>query len=230
MRRKPNTKSLFCILRSEICILANVCASVFRLVIPGKLGYTALMSDLQWNSITLEDDDITAELPAEEAALLSLRAALITLMQDDSLPTEARLDALLDAVDFVIPDRDWAEIYRTLERLDPKWDDLLNTLPAKGADGQPVSLFTAEAQALDTAYAQFCIYLLYRHLPGALLDDDIPGRAAFCVLSTRVLMALCAGCPGCTLADCTEIARMYSAEIEYSEDNIAALLDALWEA
>ena len=119
---------------------------------------------------------------------------------------------------------------RTLERLDPKWDDLLNTLPAKGADGQPVSLFTAEAQALDTAYAQFCIYLLYRHLPGALLDDDIPGRAAFCVLSTRVLMALCAGCPGCTLADCTEIARMYSAEIEYSEDNIAALLDALWEA
>ena len=180
--------------------------------------------------ITLEDDDITAELPAEEAALLSLRAALITLMQDDSLPTEARLDALLDAVDFVIPDRDWAEIYRTLERLDPKWDDLLNTLPAKGADGQPVSLFTAEAQALDTAYAQFCIYLLYRHLPGALLDDDIPGRAAFCVLSTRVLMALCAGCPGCTLADCTEIARMYSAEIEYSEDNIAALLDALWEA
>ena len=60
-------------------------------------------------------------------------------------------------------------------------------------------------------------------------DEDIPGRIAFCVLSTRVLMALCAAKPGCTLADCIEFARMYSAEIEYDEDNIAALLDALWE-
>ena len=71
--------------------------------------------------------------------------------------------------------------------------------------------------------------MLYRHLPGTLEDDDIPGRVAFCVLSTRVLMALCAAAEGCTPADCIEQARMYSAEIEYDEDNIAALLDALWE-
>ena len=31
------------------------------------------------------------------------------------------------------------------------------------------------------------------------------------------------------MADLLDVARMYSAEIEYSEDNIAALLDALWE-
>jgi len=74
------------------------------------------------------------------------------------------------------------------------------------------------------------VYLLYHHLPGALEDDDIPGRVAFCVLSTRILMALCAAEENCTLADCIALARMYSAEIEYSEENIAALLDALWEA
>ena len=43
-------------------------------------------------------------------------------------------------------------------------------------------------------------------------------------------MALCAAKENCTLADCIDLARMYSAEIEYSEENIAALLDALWEA
>ena len=49
------------------------------------------------------------------------------------------------------------------------------------------------------------------------------------MLSTRILAALCAAKPDCTLTDLIEYARMYSAEIEYDEDNIAALLDALWE-
>ena len=171
--------------------------------------------------IALEDDGKDADLPEEEAALLSLRGELIALMQDTSMPLEARLDALLDAVDFAIPDRDWAEVYRGLERLDPAWDNALDLL--SGTAGKC-------PEHLHIALEKFCVYLLYRHLPGALEDDDIPGRVAFCVLSTRILAALCAAKSGCTLADCIDLARMYSAEIEYSEENIAALLDALWEA
>ena len=49
------------------------------------------------------------------------------------------------------------------------------------------------------------------------------------VLSVDTLAALCAARPGCTMEDCIEFARMYSSEIEYDEDNVAALLDALWE-
>ena len=173
----------------------------------------------------LEDGGSDIPLPPEEAELLALRAALIDRMQDRSLPLARRLDALLDAVDFAIPDRDWAEVYRQLERLDPQWDDLIDGLFSKGSRGRSESPL-----AFDTAFEQFCVYLLYRHLPGALEDDDIPGRVAFCVLSTQVLMALCTAKEGCTMADLLNFARMYSAEIEYSEDNIAALLDALWEA
>lgn len=189
--------------------------------------------------ITLEDDGNNAELPEEESALLSLRTELIALMQDGSRPIEDRLDALLDAVDFAIPDRDWAEVYRGLERLDQAWDAMLDSISPlthcaapRGLSDRPLDPFgvaSAEAKPLAAACERFCLYLLYRHLPGALEDDDIPGRVAFCVLSTRVLMALCAAKPDCTLADCAEFARMYSAEIEYSEDNIDALLDALWE-
>ncbi|MBE5811432.1 MAG: hypothetical protein E7318_10935 [Clostridiales bacterium] len=181
--------------------------------------------------ITLEDDGITAELPEKEAELLALRAELLALMQDDAHPLEERLDSLLDAVDFAIPDRDWAKVYRNLEQLDPAWDAYIESFPPKGSRGRSESplVATAEAKPLQTALANFCVYLLYRHLPGALEDDDIAGRVAFCVLSTRMLMALCAAKAGCTIADCIEFARMYSAEIEYSEDNIAALLDALWE-
>lgn len=174
--------------------------------------------------IVLEDDGTAEALPDDEAALLSLRTELIALMQDRSRPIEDRLEALLEAVDFVIPERDWAEVYRGLERLDPTWDSHIERLSPKGAKWRPES-----PPAFDTAFEQFCVYLLYRHLPGALEDDDLPGRVAFCVLSTRILMALCAAKESCTMTDLLDFARMYSAEIEYSEDNIAALLDALWE-
>jgi len=171
--------------------------------------------------VTLEDDGESAELPDDEEELLALRDALIRTVQEEAISLTERLDALLDAVDFAIPDRDWAEVYRGLERLDPAWDDCLDTLTKGFAEG---------AEALSGALTRFCEYMLFRHLPGVLEDDDIPGRVAFCVLSTRVLMALCAAKPDCTPADCIDLARMYSAEIEYDEDNIAALLDALWEA
>ena len=174
--------------------------------------------------IVLEDDGADDEPNDEEAALLALRRELIALMQDRARPIEARLDALLDAVNLAIPERDWAAVYRGLERLDPAWDSHIERLSTMGAKGRPESL-----HPFATAFEQFCVYLLYRHLPGALEDDDIPGRVAFCVLSTQVLMALCAAKADCTIADLLDFARMYSAEIEYSEDNIAALLDALWE-
>ncbi|MBQ7138672.1 MAG: flagellin lysine-N-methylase [Clostridia bacterium] len=174
--------------------------------------------------IVLEDDGADDEPNDEEAALLALRGELIALMQDRARPIEARLDALLDAVNLAIPERDWAAVYRGLERLDPAWDSHIERLSTMGAKGRPESL-----HPFATAFEQFCVYLLYRHLPGALEDDDVAGRVAFCVLSTRVLMALCAAKTDCTMADLLDFARMYSAEIEYSEDNIAALLDALWE-
>lgn len=189
--------------------------------------------------IPLEDDGAEDELNEEEAALLALRSELIALMQDRTRPLENRLDALLAAVDFAIPERNWAAVYRELERLDPTWDGMLDSISqptycaaTRGLSDRPLDPFGStfkEAKPLHTAWSNFTVYLLYRHLPGALNDDDVPGRVAFCVLSTRVLMALCATREGCTMADLLDFARMYSAEIEYSEDNIAALLDALWE-
>ncbi len=205
----PRFRSFFAD-RTEIG-LGLCCEEVARLI---------LTRETPMHLICLEDDGEADGLPEDEAGLLSLREGLIAIAQDASRPLEARLEALLDAVDFSISDRDWAEVYRGLERLDPAWDDLLDTLklPCPAAPGR-----------LEPALGNFAAYMLYRHVPGALADDDVPGRVAFCVLSTRVIAALCAAKPGCKLADCIGFARMYSAEIEYDEDNIAALLDALWE-
>ena len=170
--------------------------------------------------ITLEDDGGDEVPDEEEDALLALRDALLAILRDEALPLPEKLTEILRVGGRNIPSRRWQEVYRGLERLDPAWDNVLNSFGSLSA--QP-------PEKLHSAFICFCEYLLYRHLPGAMEDDDAAGRAAFCVLSTRVLMALCAAKPGCTMADCIELARMYSAEIEYSQDNVIALLDAIWE-
>ena len=169
--------------------------------------------------IVLEDDGAEEPSDGYEVALLAEREVLLRVLRDESIPLEERLEELLRLGGRRIPESDWISIYRDLERLDPTWDHCLDMLDVR----------RAAPKHLHSALTRFCEYMLYRHLPGALEDDDLPGRAAFCVLSTRMLAALCAAKEDCTLTDCLEFARMYSAEIEYSEDNIAALLDALWE-
>lgn len=151
----------------------------------------------------------------EEEALLQVRAALIRIMQDRTRGIPARLNALCEAVGTVMPTRtaaEWADFLRTLERLDPTWDAVLARLTNAPDDLPDFSPLAVE---------QFTVYLLHRHVPGALLDDDLPGRVLFCAVSGMLFLRLS------TLLGENEAARMYSSEIEYSEENLCSFLDEL---
>ena len=73
-------------------------------------------------------------------------------------------------------------------------------------------------------------YFIYRHLFEALDDGDTASKAAFAVLSCRIIAALCLthGAAG-DMETVVEYARMYSAEIEYSGENIGLIFDELAE-
>ncbi|MBR5231315.1 MAG: flagellin lysine-N-methylase [Clostridia bacterium] len=158
----------------------------------------------------------------EEAALLQLRETLFALTQDRTLSIEARMEKILDTCSISLPALSWAEwaaLYESLERLDPMWDGNLNDLK----NGQPAAL----DKAWDTVSEQLLHYFLYRHLAGALYDGFLAERAAFAVLSVKMIRALLGRMENPSLADAVEISRRYSAEIEYSDENIDALLNAL---
>ena len=161
----------------------------------------------------------------ETAAFLQFRDHLFTIAQDRSFTIEQRLQKLLDTVSFPLPERDFLPIYQSLEQLDAAWGTLLSSLPVLRLSPLP-----ACPANLTIPMEQFIVYLLFRHLPAALEDGDLPGHTAFCVLSACVLLALCRSNPGSTMDDFLEYARMYSSEIEYSQENMDALLDALWES
>ncbi len=134
-------------------------------------------------------------------------------------------DALSDALkrDFRIPTPhktdEWIDFLLSLEILEPDWGQHLQALHTQ-APCDP-----AYAGAFDLYYARLLTYFVYRHVSMSRDEDDLRARLGFCLFSVEMLRALLACEPEPTLEDLAELARRYSAEIEYSEDNTAALID-----
>ena len=173
------------------------------------------------------------ELDEEETALLALRDRLFAAAQDREQAVEERMEQILRLCGAHVPDiplAGWADFYLSLERMDETWTHILGSLRER-ADELSCGAFAAFMRGRETEYEQLLVYFLYRHVPAALDDGDVCGKAAFAVLSVRLLMALGAlhyllhG--AFTAADQIELCRLYSAEIEYSDDNLNALYDAL---
>ena len=172
--------------------------------------------------ITLEDDGIEEEADESDLYLYSLRDNAIAILQDREFSYAERTEHLAMAFDIDLPDPNpaqWAEVYLELERLDETWTDLLHSLQT---DFTPNSL-----PQWDIAWEQLAVYFLYRHLPAALWDGDAESKLGFVLLSVQMLQWLCSAKEDVCFADLLEFARMYSGEIEYSDENLQRLFTAL---
>lgn len=166
--------------------------------------------------ITLEDDGADSA-EETEAHFLDLRDSVIGLLQNRSMSVDKRIEAVMSG--FKVPAiggsaAHWARVYSRLERLDEGWGERLEKLAAADVGGHSLS---------DTVREQLLVYFVYRHLADGIYDGTIGERIAFCILSERMIDGLCSACS----ESVNEIARMYSAEIEYSDENVEALIDAL---
>jgi len=172
--------------------------------------------------VLLEDDGEPDALWEEDAAVLALREELIALAQDRTQPMLAREEAIEARCAADAPNMPaWATFLLTLERLDPAWTDRLTALQAHP------ECTDMTASHWERPLEQLLCYLLFRHLPGALEDGMLRERALMCTLLWRVARGIVARTADASIADFCDIARMLSSEIEYSDENIAAILDRL---
>ena len=173
--------------------------------------------------ITLEDDGDACEPDEYEQELLDLRSELTAMLQDRSMTLAQRLAEICSYVQLPLPEIDiaWRNFLLSLERLDEAWTQNLRMMECASPS------FPVGAE-WETAFEQLGVYLLHRHVPGALDDGDLRGRIAFCLLVLQLLQALCCAMlqmdTGFGIDGLVELARMYSAEIEYSDENINAIL------
>ena len=177
-----------------------------------------------FREVVLSDDGGAELLTELERDVLCLRRELISAAQDRTKPISERVSSF----ELILPKKtsaEWADIFYGLERMDREWDEKLDEL-------RSLTDIDAEIpQELDTAFEQLLVYFLWRHIPGASDACDARARAAFALLSYTVIRRIflaereknnCAG-----LKELCECARLYSAEIEYSDENTYFLIDMM---
>ena len=156
------------------------------------------------------------ELPQND--FYSVRDKIFSVLQNRENPLDRRINEVLTTARVSFPaNANWVSLYKNLEQLDPAWDEKLNSIDV---------LKFSIPKTLEIAYEQLICYFIYRHLSGALYDLMFAERLQFAVLSCYMIASLC---KTDTLDELCDIARMYSAEIEYSDENIEVILDALSE-
>lgn len=132
---------------------------------------------------------------------------LLRQLQNRKRPLEERLQRLS-----AVNPAEYTAVFRSLERLDPRWDGYLDQISSE----------CSIPHGWEPAFEQLAVYFIYRHL----LPEQRRERCALAVLSVRVLASLFRQTEQ-TAESLVELARLYSAEIEYSDENLCALLKAM---
>lgn len=177
--------------------------------------------------ILLGDDGLPDAPTAREKGFLNRRDYLLALLQKREMPILDRLHralALWGVKEDPTTPAQWANRLAGLERLEEGWLKSLRLLSR--SPGEDAMLL--HQPQWETAFEQLAVTFCYRHLSGALQDGRYRQRLAFCAVSVQILRHLCMGHLAvhgqCTLANLAEFSRQYSAEIEYSDDNLQAML------
>lgn len=151
-----------------------------------------------------------------EDELLELREELFAILRKDDLSFTERMEKALDifGMEPLYFDVEAVkELYLGLERLDEDWTKKLNALA-------PVELEPALSRM---PYLRLAEYFVYRHFASAPDEYEAALRLQFAFLSTRLICAMD------MLTDDNEATRLYSSEIEYSDENVDKILDYIDE-
>ncbi len=156
-----------------------------------------------------------------DQSLLPKRDEMIALMQEDSLTVCRRLSRLSDGF---VPDLHlWVKRLLRLERMEQTWGDLLQEIPSLSESD--LVRFDTFMTGRETEYEQLAVYLIYRHYE-VKREATIGRFVTLAVTLLRRLGALLLRQNGdFTLEDQVELCRLFSAEIEYSDQNLCFLLE-----
>ena len=182
--------------------------------------------------ILSQDEKFCIEIPEneslspEEQSFFAIRAEILWILQDREKSIIERFCNLAEkfGLEFGFSLPVVVELFLSLERLDDSWTNELKSVSEFFFDGK---IF--ENRELAIAFEQLAVSLVFRHLTGALQDGEYAARVCFCLLGCFLIGAMweCNMSKNVEfeLSDMCEIVRLFSSEIEYSEENTEALLD-----
>ena len=169
--------------------------------------------------IEIDDDEFTVELNDFEKIFFDKRNKYFEYFQNRELPIKERMS--LDNNHY---SKDILQKYLSLEILDNNWKVIMTELSEFYDDIKDIQI----PNEFDISFEQLLVYFTYRHF--ALLIDRINEKSLlnFIKLSANIVYSLCQlhiyKHKELNISDICEYARMYSSEIEYSQENLDALI------
>lgn len=165
--------------------------------------------------------------------IINLRDRVISVLQSRDKDISSRIDEMLSLCSARFPNKrlsEWADILLGLERLDEKWTALLKALKI-GLPNIDFDGFDRHMAARQHEYEQLLVYFIYRHFANAPDMYEAAARAEFAAFGYNIIYALGAmqfsQSGDFTPSDQTELCRLFSSEIEYSDENVYILLDEI---
>ena len=167
--------------------------------------------------ILTQQEKFSIMLPdfAENDEFFKERKEVFDILQDRNATVLDRFERLSEkyGLKFEFSGEELYNFYKSLERLDVEWESKLEKL--KNADNSEI--FSREN--LQIFFEQLACYFVFRHFEKGV---------GFALLGCYVVGQVCAECNN--FEEMLDVARMYSSEIEYSEENTEKVADFLINA
>lgn len=145
------------------------------------------------------------------------RENLFKIIQNRDLSIFERIEKIFEFSNIKITSIEvvkWIEIFKQLEKLNDKWSEILDTAliykqgTKKFIEDNPI------------VFEQLFVYFLYRYTPKAIFEMLNEELVVFSVLCSVMIFYISFINGKTTIDELCDIARMFSSENEYSDENI----------
>ena len=190
--------------------LGLVCEEACRLV---------LDSDEPFSLINIGEASFAEACDVEYRDAVMHRAEIFRILDNADASLDEKLNTLemsfFVSVDIHSLD-EWLTVFWELEVLDEEWRRLLKD----AAENTCVN----DNRKYDVVFERFLKYLVYRHVSVATDFENLRARLGFCLLSVSVVRRIFNANSEKSKDKLFDIIRLFSSEIEYSEENTAELI------
>ncbi len=178
-----------------------------------------LLNERESFSISDEDDGAHEDTDPWREKLVSVRKEIFSIVQNRERGLEEAIKTVCMRAGIQTSPFDavrCAVFFLGLERMDESWTMQLEKLAAS-------PLGSDQGLPDDERYEKIFLYLLFRHFITASDEDEARRLLCFCIIGTRLIASLDRTDP----ENRDEHIRLFSAEIEYSDENVRKICSIL---
>ncbi|MBE6912073.1 MAG: hypothetical protein E7473_06080 [Ruminococcaceae bacterium] len=161
------------------------------------------------------------ETTEEESQMLMLREEVFGILGNRKKSVSQRFNELSEMFAFSLREvfsEEVIKLYLSLERLDEGWTSYLERISIEG------DMSFLDKPEFAKAFEQLATYFVFRHFSEGMYDESFRARIKFAISACLVIGAITMTEEDASVDTMADIARRFSSEVEYSEDNMENLL------